>query len=450
MLGLNLTLPSHTRTQETLDQLPDMYRAQARRDEYGPLVMRMLVDLFAPFLKLKYLSLFVEDDFETYQQRERREKHEQRAARDLRPSASMHHRRRPTRGSNEWGNLAGLIDSPGTRSQEVEIGPVAGFNGKSAADKPRDDPKEAGVMAKLKNLFRDPNGDAAGVMEKDLAKAENDLIRGQIADQWHHLVASFREDERIASRIHELDEAAKRRFMMDTKDGKRHKVKLSIGSCWDSLRRYSREGAQAAQFSHMSTLNLKENPTNGGSSYDASCFLYDLKDLRMLEKTALVGMRDLGRMILHEMEVIIPIVAVALESVLSIAGESVYEEDDMNDELYIVLLGAVSLRDQDNIYVKGPGECFGEAVVMRLINDEPRKTMQHAAALTNCDMYSLSAPKFKDVISGGRANTLCMLAKRVAVRKTFKRMVPIIKSRLRYMNKSNEPLYIYIGRPYEW
>ena len=55
----------------------------------------------------------------------------------------------------------------------------------------------------------------------------------------------------------------------------------------------------------------------------------------------------------------------------------------MNEELFIIVLGAVSLRDHDHISIKGPGECFGEAVVMRLINDEPRKHMQHAAALTN-------------------------------------------------------------------
>ena len=76
-------------------------------------------------------------------------------------------------------------------------------------------------------------------------------------------------------------------------------------------------------------------------------------------------------------------------------------------------------------------ECFGDAVVMRLINDEPRKHMQHAAALTNSDMYKLSASRFKDVIANGRSPTVCALAKRVAVRKTFKRMVPIIKNRLR-------------------
>ena len=40
---------------------------------------------------------------------------------------------------------------------------------------------------------------------------------------------------------------------------------------------------------------------------------------------------------------------------LSIAGESIYEEDNMNEELYIVVLGAVSLRDQESISVKGPG-----------------------------------------------------------------------------------------------
>jgi len=420
--------------QATLDELPDMYRAQARRDEYGPLVLRMLMDLFAPFLKVKYLSLFIEAEYETYQQRDRREKQEMR---------DKHNGTAPRRASLQgFGSLHNLMDyshrEPPPKKHAVSLKGV-----KKKGEKARNFLEDCFTWA-----FGNPN---EGVENKeDILPDDLEAMKKLVGDSWHHFVASFREDERIACRIHELDEQAKRRFMVEKKEShRRGKVKLSIGKCWDDLRKYGKEEQSGGRLKHnASMLNIREIIHTGESSPAAASFLHDLKDLRMLEKTMQVGMRDMGREILHEMEIIIPDVAVALDSVLSIAGESIYEEDDMNDDLYIVVVGAVSLRDQESITVKGPGECFGDAVVMRLINDEPRKHMQNASALTNADMYKLCAQKFKTVIASGRSPTVYELAKRVAVRKTFKRMVPIIKNKLRYMNTSNEQLPIYIERPY--
>lgn len=77
----------------------------------------------------------------------------------------------------------------------------------------------SGFQGLLTRIFGQPNQGAVKTSQ-DVQRHEIQQMKHTIADSWHHFVALFREDERIACRIHELDEQAKRRFMVETKKGK--------------------------------------------------------------------------------------------------------------------------------------------------------------------------------------------------------------------------------------
>jgi hypothetical protein len=76
----------------------------------------------------------------------------------------------------------------------------------------------SGFQGLLRRIFGQPNQGA--LTNQDLYQHEIEQMKNTIADSWHHFVAVFREDERIACRIHELDEQAKRRHLVESKNGR--------------------------------------------------------------------------------------------------------------------------------------------------------------------------------------------------------------------------------------
>ncbi|HUT01576.1 MAG TPA: cyclic nucleotide-binding domain-containing protein [Phycisphaerae bacterium] len=76
------------------------------------------------------------------------------------------------------------------------------------------------------------------------------------------------------------------------------------------------------------------------------------------------------------------------------AGETIFEEGDPGDKMYVILEGEVSVRvGGEDVSLVGAGSIFGE---MALIDDSPRSAS--AVAKTHCRLVGVDEPRFMQLV----------------------------------------------------
>jgi len=76
------------------------------------------------------------------------------------------------------------------------------------------------------------------------------------------------------------------------------------------------------------------------------------------------------------------------------AGETIFEEGDPGDAMYVVIEGEVAVRVAGrDMSLVGAGSIFGE---MALIDDSPRSAA--AVAKTDCRLVAIDEPRFMEMV----------------------------------------------------
>lgn len=92
---------------------------------------------------------------------------------------------------------------------------------------------------------------------------------------------------------------------------------------------------------------------------------------------------------------LLEVVAGRLEEVRLSAGDTLFEEGDVGDAVYVIRQGALALKsDGVDLMVRGAGECVGE---FALIDDEPRSAA--AVAQTDAVLFKWDRQSFQDTLS---------------------------------------------------